>query len=303
MNLLLFTALTLCLLGILAAVILYFVSKKFHVYEDPRIDEVEAMLPGANCGGCGYAGCRSFAEAMVKSDNIESLSCPVGGSEIMQAIASHLGKSAPVKEAQVAVVRCAGSCAKRPRTNVFDGASSCKVVAALYGGETGCTYGCLGKGDCVVVCPFDAIHMDAETDLPYVDDDKCTACGKCVEACPNTIIELRKKGPKSRRVYVSCVNKDKGGVARKACSVACIGCGKCVKVCPFDAITLENNLAYIDYEKCRLCRKCVPECPTNAIWEVNFPPAKPKTEDTKNDIPKVAVPEKAAAEVAQNAGS
>ena len=278
MNVILFTILTLVALGVLAAVILYFVAQKFKVYEDPRIDEVEAILPGANCGGCGYPGCRGLAEALVKEDDISALYCPVGGAETMKAAADHLGKSAPEKDPEVAVVRCNGTCANRARTTVFDGASSCAVVAATYGGETGCTFGCLGRGDCTVVCNFDAIHMNLQTGLPEVDEEKCTACGACVKACPKILIELRKKGPKGRRVFVSCQSKDKGGVARKACSVACIGCGKCVKVCPFEAITLENNLAYIDFNKCRLCRKCVPECPTGAIHETNFPPAKPKVE-------------------------
>lgn len=264
--------LTLCALGILAAVILYFVAQKFKVYEDPRIDEVEAILPGANCGGCGFPGCRGMADALVKNDDISALYCPVGGADVMTKVASYLGKAVAEKEPQVAVVRCSGSCANRPRTNRFDGADSCAVVAALYGGETGCTYGCLGKGDCVNVCNFGAISIDPETGLPVVDEEKCTACGACVKACPKFIIELRKKGPKGRRVFVSCVNQDKGAVARKACKAACIGCGKCVKTCPFGAITLENNLAYIDYTKCRLCRKCVAECPTGAIHEVNFPP-------------------------------
>ena len=145
----------------------------------------------------------------------------------------------------------------------------------MYGGETGCTFGCLGYGDCEKACNFGAIKVNPETGLPEVDEDKCTACGACVKACPKNIIELRKKGPKSRRVFVSCVNKDKGAVARKACINACIGCGKCAKECPFEAITVENNVAYIDYTKCRMCRKCVAVCPTGAIHELNFPPRKP----------------------------
>lgn len=269
---LLYTVSTLCALGVLAALILYFVARKFKVYEDPRIDTVESMLPSANCGGCGFPGCRGLADALVKQDDISSLYCPVGGMGTMKQVAEFLGKAAPEKEPQIAEVRCNGSCDKRPRTNKYDGAPSCAVAAALYGGETGCNYGCLGKGDCVVVCNFDAIHINPETDLPEVDAEKCTACGACVKACPHFIIELRKKGPKNRRVYVSCVNKDKGAVARKACQVACIACKKCEKVCPFEAITVENNLAYIDPYKCRLCRKCVTECPTSAIVEVNFPP-------------------------------
>lgn len=271
---LLFTVLTLCALGVLAALILYFVAIKFKVHEDPRIDTVQDMLPSANCGGCGYPGCRGFAEALVANDDISQLYCPVGGGATMKAVAEFLGKAAPEKEPQVAEVRCGGSCAKRPRTNRYDGAASCAVITSLYGGETACTYGCLGKGDCVLVCNFDAIHVNPETELAEVDVDKCTACGACVKACPKAIIELRKKGPKNRRVYVSCVNKDKGAVARKACSAACIACGKCVKICPFEAITLTDNLAYIDPYKCRLCRKCVAECPTGAIVEVNFPPRK-----------------------------
>lgn len=271
---LLYTILTLCALGVVSAVILYFVAQKFKVYEDPRIDEVEKMLPGANCGGCGYPGCRGLADALVSKDDISALFCPAGGNEVMKHIAAYLGKAAAAKEPQMAEVRCNGSCANRPRTNIYDGAPSCAVEASLYGGETGCAYGCLGKGDCAVVCNFDAIHINPVTQLPEVDADKCTACGACVKACPRVIIELRKKGPKNRRVYVSCINKDKGGVARKACDVACIGCGRCVEVCPFEAITLKNNLAFIDSFKCRLCRKCVGECPTDAIVEVNFPPKK-----------------------------
>ena len=290
-----YTILTLVVLGAVLAAVLYFVAQKFKVEEDPRIDEVESKLPGANCGGCGFAGCRGMAEALVKNDDISALYCPVGGGDVMKGIADYLGKAAPEREPQVAVVRCAGSCANRPRTNQFDGAPSCAVVASLYGGETGCTFGCLGKGDCTSVCEFGAITMNAETGLPEVDDEKCTACGACVKACPKGVIELRKKFPKSRKVYVSCVNKDKGGVARKSCLAACIGCGKCAKVCPFGAITVENNLAFIDSTKCRLCRKCVVECPTGAIVEVGFPARKP-AEEGAPAAAKPAAPAKPAVE-------
>lgn len=128
------------------------------------------------------------------------------------------------------------------------------------------------------VCQFDAIHMNPETGLPEVDEEKCTACGACSKACPRKIIEIRPKGKNNRRVVVMCVNKDKGAVANKACKASCIGCGKCVKVCPFEAITLENNLAYIDPAKCKSCRKCESECPKGAIQAINFPPRKPKVE-------------------------
>jgi len=277
----LFTIISLSAIGGGAAIILYFVAQKFKVYEDPRIDQVEEALPGANCGGCGYPGCRGFAEALVKTDDISELNCPVGGNETMSTIAKILGKEVEAREPLVAVVRCSGSPEHRKRVNQYDGASSCAISSSLYAGETDCQYGCLGLGDCVDACDFDAIYMDKKTGLPVVIDDNCTACGACVKACPNDIIELRKKNKKDRKIFVSCINQDKGGIARKACRVACIGCGKCVKVCPFDAITMENFLAYIDPVKCKLCRKCVTECPTGSILEINFPPRKVK-EDTKN---------------------
>ena len=276
MTVLLSTILTLSLLGILAAVVLYFVAQKFKVEEDPRIDEVEKMLPGANCGGCGFAGCRGMADALVKNDDISALFCPVGGGDTMKGIAAYLGKAAPEKEPMVATVRCGGVCDKRPRTNNFDGAKSCAVASSLYVGETACAYGCLGYGDCVAACAFDAIHINPETGIAEVDAEKCTACGACVKACPKKIIELRKKWPKGRAVYVGCVSKDKGAVVMKACKAGCIGCGKCEKVCAFGAITIENNLAYIDSQKCKLCRKCVNECPTGAIKLVGMEPL-PKT--------------------------
>ena len=277
-SIILYTVLMLSALGVLAAVILYFVAQKFKVYEDPRIDEVEAVLPGANCGGCGYPGCRGFAEAFVKADDISTLFCPVGGNETSIAASKVVGKEATAQTPMIAVVRCSGTHENRPKTSSYNGASSCKLATSLFSGDTGCQFGCLGLGDCVAACTFDAIYMDEKTGLPVVVEDKCTACGACVSACPKDIIELRKKGPKGKRIFVSCINKDKGGVAKKSCSVACIGCNKCVKVCPHDAITLENFLAYIDYDKCKLCRKCVDECPTGAILEINFPPKKLKAE-------------------------
>ena len=268
-----YTIISLCAIGIASAVILYFVAQKFKVEEDPRIDTVESILPGANCGGCGKPGCRGFAEATVKATSLDGLFCPVGGAGTMTKVAAALGMEVTVQTPQIAVVRCNGTCDHRQRTSQYDGYKSCAIEHSLYRGETDCTFGCLGCGDCVTACPFDAIHMD-ENGLPVVSEEKCVACGACVKACPRNIIELRNKGVKGRRVFVCCVNKDKGNIARKACTAACIGCGKCVKECPFEAITLENNLAYIDFRKCRLCRKCVSVCPTHAIHEVNFPPRK-----------------------------
>ncbi|QZE14681.1 Fe-S cluster domain-containing protein [Halosquirtibacter laminarini] len=273
------TILVLSIIGVLAAVILAVAAKKFKVEEDPRIDDVEGTLPGANCGGCGFAGCRAFAEACVKEMELSSLYCPVGGNDCMGSVADILGLEAVKKAPQTAVVRCNGTCEHRPKTNHYNGSISCAIASSLYAGDTGCAYGCLGCGDCVTACEFDAIHMNPETGLPEVDDEKCVACGACVTACPKTLIELRKKMPKGRKVYVSCRNMDKGAAAKKACSTACIGCTKCFKECPFDAITMEKNLAFIDADKCKLCRKCVSVCPTGAIVEENFPPRKVKKEE------------------------
>ena len=265
------TVAILAVLGLLLALILFWVARKFKVDEDPRIDEVEKVMPGANCGGCGFAGCRAFADAAVKAASLDNQYCPVGGDEVMQKVASILGLSVAAKAPQVAVARCNGSCANRPVVNDWDGAASCRVKAALYSGDTLCAFGCLGCGDCVAACQFGALTMDPQTGLPVVDEKKCAACGACVKACPKHIIELRNQGPRGMREFVSCVNKDKGPAAKKACAAACIGCGLCEKTCQHGAVTVADNVAYIDFTKCKLCRECEAVCPTGANHVVNFP--------------------------------
>ena len=294
-------------LGLLLSLVLYLVAKKFKVEEDPRIDEVEKVMPGANCGGCGYAGCRAFADAAVKAGNLDNNFCPVGGNEVMKKVAGILGYEVKEKAPMVSVVRCNGTCENRPKVNTYDGALSCRVKASLYSGDTACAYGCLGCGDCVSACTFGAIVMNPLTGLPVVDESKCTACGACVKACPKGIIELRNKGPRSMRMYVSCMNRDKGPAAKKECLAACVGCGVCAKVCTHDAITVENNLAYIDYNKCKLCRECEAMCPTGAIHGVNFPKPldketlKARVAERKRKAQEAAAAEAAAAKAAKEA--
>lgn len=279
MNFILIAVIVLGGIALVSAVVLYVCSKKFAVHEDPRLAQVSALLPGANCGGCGYPGCSGMAAALVKgadAGSLDGLYCPVGGASVMGQVADLLGMAVANTEAKVAVVRCNGTCELRPRIAEYNGLRTCAAMHSCGAGETACGYGCLGCGDCVKACAFGAITINPETGLPEVDDDKCTGCGACAKACPRHIIELRKKGVKGRRVYVRCVNKDKGAAAMKACKAACIGCGKCEKECQFGAITIENNVSYIDADKCRLCRKCVEACPTHAIIAVNFPAPRPK---------------------------
>ncbi len=284
MNFILIAVIVLGAIGLLAALVLFAASKKFAVYEDPRIAQVSALLPGANCGGCGFAGCGGMADALVKgadAGSLDGLNCPVGGADVMGQVADLLGMAIANGEPRVAVVRCGGTCEFRQHIAEYSGLRTCAAMNACGAGETACGYGCLGCGDCVAACQFGAIRVNPETGVAEVDENLCVACGACVKACPRGIIELRKKGPKGRRVYVSCVNRDKGAVSMKACKVSCIGCGKCSRECPFGAITLSSNLSYIDPEKCRLCRKCEKVCPTHAIVAVNFPAPKPVEQEVE----------------------
>ncbi len=279
-EIILYSVISLGAIAAASAMILFVIAKKFRVEEDPRIDEVAEMLPGANCGGCGYPGCRGLAEALVKGADAGSLSglnCPPAGGEKMGEIAKFLGMEVEASEPTVAVVKCGGTHEKAPRKLVFDGPSSCAIAHAVFAGEKGCPFGCLGLGDCVTSCSFDAIYIDEKTGLPVVIDEKCVSCGACVKACPRNVIEIRPVGRKERRVWINCSSHDKGAAAMKVCKAACIGCGKCVKECPekIQAITLDNFLAYIDPKKCIACGKCIAVCPTKAI-SATFEPPQPK---------------------------
>lgn len=285
-------------IGLISALILFLVSKKFAVKEDPRIGEVQALLPGANCGGCGFAGCAALAAACVKAADAGSAeipSCPGNSQESKEKIAAILGVAAAESVPKVAVVRCNGSCENRPKVVLYDGVKNCKIANTTCRGESLCQYGCLGCGDCVSVCKFDAIKMNAETGLPEVDREKCTSCGACAKACPRNIIEIRQVDKDKTGMVVECMNKDKGAQAQKACSVACIGCSKCVQACGSEAITLENNLAYIDAAKCTSCRACEEACPKACIRMIGEPhkviqkkPAAAPKAETGTEAPKPA---------------
>lgn len=292
--LVLYSVITLVILASGSAMIIFLVAKKFTVDEDPRIDEVAGLLPGANCGGCGNPGCRGLAEALVKgadAGDISALLCPPGGNTVMAAIAHYLGMAANETIPQIAVVRCGGSCEKAPAKLTYDGPKRCVMAHQLFSGESGCPSGCLGLGDCVRVCKFDAIFIDPGTGLPEVNKEKCVACGACVKSCPRSIMQIRPQGKKERRVWINCVNTEKGAIAKKNCTVACIACGKCVQECPekIHAISITNNLAYIDFEKCIACGMCVPVCPTGAILATFTPPKskiekKPTVQDKKEEV-------------------
>lgn len=251
--------------GFAAALILYLVAKKFNVKEDSRIAEIEAILPGANCGACGRKGCHDFAVECCKTGSLAGLNCPGAGAEGMSKIAAVLGLAAPEAESKKAFVRCHGTkCNRLVGRNVVM-VESCVSAKSLAMPSGYCTWGCLGGGDCVKACRFDAMTWNAEDNMPNVVLDKCVGCGACADACPQNLILIREVKQEVAAVVVTCSNRDKGGAARKMCAVACIGCGKCARTCKFGAITVADNLASINPEKCEGCGECVDGCPTKAI--------------------------------------
>jgi len=256
--------LTMGAMGVLASFGLGVASKKFHVEVDPRVEEVNEVLPHANCGACGYPGCMGFATAVVKGEAPVS-GCPPGGPETAKKIASILGQEVPEEfERKIARVYCMGGHKEAVEKFEYHGIQDCNAAVLVAGGSKGCVYGCLGLASGVKACPFDAMYM-SENGLPVVIDEKCTGCGLCIPPCPKNLIELV---PESKKVHIFCRSLDKGAETKKLCSVGCIACNKCEKVCPYNAITVDSFLARIDYDKCTNCGLCVPVCPTNIIADL-----------------------------------
>ena len=254
-------------IGFFAALILYYVAQKFAVKDDMRVVKIERILPGVNCGGCGKAGCHDFATACAKAnaEELDKLYCTVGGNKLRKEIADIMGYTITEKEPTIAVLRCQGSCQNAPIKFEFTGLKSCRLAAQIATARSECPYGCMRLGDCVKACKFGALSINKETGLPQVDENKCVACGACVEVCPKKLFELRPKGKDGARVYVACRNEQKGAVARKNCKVACIGCMKCTKI--NSKIKVENNLSYIpsNIDAKKYGQALAETCPTGAI--------------------------------------
>lgn len=246
-------------LGLFFGLGLALASKKFEVKVDERVAKVREALPGANCGACGQTGCDGFAEGVVEGRCAVN-GCPVGGPKVAQKLGEILGVEAGEVEVRTARVICSGAFDKCGNKFEYTGIQDCAAAAALHGGPSACSYGCLGLGNCARECPFGAIVI--ENGLAKVIQSKCTACAKCVAACPKKIIKLV---PVNSKYTVTCSSLDKGNIVRKNCSVGCIGCGKCSKVCPAGAIKVNGTLAEINPALCNNCGECMKVCPTGSI--------------------------------------
>lgn len=252
-------------IALVCGVILTVTSRLFAVKEDEKFVAIRDCLPGANCGACGYSGCDGYAKALSTGTTTTTNLCIPGGDGAAQQIADVLGVEAEDVVEKVAYVACNGKCDVSPRKYDYHGEKSCRLANMSYNGDKVCTNACLGYGDCVAVCPQNAISV--KDGVAVIDPKACIGCGLCVRTCPNKVIHLIND---IERVAVLCSNHDKGAVTRKACKNGCIACGKCEKTCPHGAIHVENNLAVIDYGKCTGCGECVKACPIGCIVEENF---------------------------------
>ncbi|OOB77036.1 MAG: ferredoxin [Epulopiscium sp. Nuni2H_MBin003] len=246
--------------GLFIGLFLGVAGKKFAVEVDPREEAVMGVLPGNNCGGCGFPGCSGLASAIAKGE-AEPSACPVGGSDLAGKIATIMGKEAGDVTPMTAFVKCAGTCEKAKESYDYYGISDCTMMNFMQdSGSKTCNYGCFGLGSCMKACPFDAIQII--DGIAVVDKQACKACSKCIAVCPKKLIELV---PIEQPQLVICNSQDKGKDVMSACSVGCIGCRMCTRVCEAKAITVENNIAHIDYDLCTACGKCAEKCPKKCI--------------------------------------
>lgn len=246
-------------LGALFGAGLAFASRKLAVHTDLRLEKIMGLLPGANCGACGAAGCFGFAEAVLKGD-LPPDACRASDEDVRHEIAAIAGKKLDRSSKRTAVLHCRGGAGVAERY-IYSGLKDCRAAAALLGGPKKCAAGCIGLGSCARVCPFNAISMGPDG-LPHVDKDKCRACGKCVSVCPKHLFTLKAE---EKKVHVACSSHDTAAVKRGHCRSACIACRLCEKACKYGAIKVENNLAVIDYGKCTSCMECVKVCPVKVI--------------------------------------
>lgn len=246
-------------MGVLFGAGLAFASQKLAVKVDERVVQVRETLPGAGCGGCGYAGCDAYAAAVV-NEGAPVNRCPVGGEKVAREIAAIMGVEAGSSTRMVATVLCQGDADTCKIKFPYEGLTECRALFLASGGDKACKYSCLGLGSCAKVCDFGAITV--ENRLVHIDPDKCKGCGKCIQVCPKSVLRLE---PYGQRSILRCRAVEKGRAVREACTKGCIGCGKCEKSCKFGAITMENNLPIVDMDKCVGCLECVRNCPTGAM--------------------------------------
>lgn len=252
--------------GLFIGVFLGISGRAFAVETDPREEAIMSVLPGNNCGGCGYAGCSGLAVAIIEG-SAEVTGCPVGGAPVAEQIGEIMGTAAGEQTRQMAYVKCGGTCEKAQNQYTYYGIEDCRLVHMMQdGGPKGCSYGCLGYGTCVRSCPFDAIHL--VEGIAVVDKEKCKACGKCIASCPKRLIEMV---PYEQKTFVQCNSNGKGKALMDVCLVGCIGCRLCEKNCKFEAVTVLDNLARIDASKCTNCGVCADKCPRKIITPRSIP--------------------------------
>lgn len=260
-------------LGLVFGLVLAAASKVFYVETDPRLDQLNECLPGANCGGCGFAGCGAYAEAVLKGEAPVG-KCASGGNDAAKAMAAIMGVQAEEVTRKVAMVRCSGARTFDAEGNLtkgakmkatYEGFHDCLAASKVGGsGPLSCKFGCLGYGSCTRVCKYGAISV--KNGVAVVDEDLCVGCMACAQVCPRKVITAVEP---DRNVIIACNSLAKGAVTNRACTIGCIGCGKCMKTCPSGAITITNNLAQIDYSKCTNCGECAKVCPKGLIKDSN----------------------------------